>query len=243
MIIDAHVHIGKCQIFNLDICEKEIIESMEKNQIDISIIQPLPGAPDSDRVHSEIYKLTKKYPKKIYGLVNYNPRNKDFIEKVKIYKFEYGFVGIKVHTFGHSVAPNSEYGYKIFDIANEYNWPVMVHTGPGIPFSLPSLCIECAQKYPNINVILAHSGFAIFGNEAILSAKMVRNIYLETSSSSCDDLKVLVEEVGSDRVMFGSDLPIQVYSELAKVNSTIKDNLNKDNVFYKTAKNIFNISN
>ena len=43
--------------------------------------------------------------------------------------------------------------------------------------------------------------------------------------------------------MFGSDLPIQVYSELAKVNSTIKDNLNKDNVFYKTAKNIFNISN
>ena len=118
----------------------------------------------------------------------------------------------------------------------------MVHTGPGIPFSLPSLCIECAQKYPNINVILAHSVLQFLGTKQFKCKNgeeyLFRNIVF-----CCDDLKVLVEEVGSDRVMFGSDLPIQVYSELAKVNSTIKDNLNKDNVFYKTAKNIFNISN
>ena len=40
-----------------------------ENQIDISIIQPLPGAPDSDRVHSEIYKLTKNIPRKFMDLL------------------------------------------------------------------------------------------------------------------------------------------------------------------------------
>jgi predicted TIM-barrel fold metal-dependent hydrolase len=69
---------------------------------------------------------------------------------------ELHFVGLKLHTIGHGVNPLSEDGDLVFAIAHEFGIPAMVHTGPGIPFALPALCIPAAQKNPGLKIILAH---------------------------------------------------------------------------------------
>ena len=44
IIVDAHQHIGKCRIFNYDQTEEDIIGNMDTKGVDVSIVQPFPGA-------------------------------------------------------------------------------------------------------------------------------------------------------------------------------------------------------
>ena len=67
----------------------------------------------------------------------------------------------------------------------------MVHTGPGIPFALPALCIPAARKYPDLKIVLAHAGFAVFTAEAQVAATVCDNLYLETSWCIGEDLSLI----------------------------------------------------
>ena len=79
----------------------------------------------------------------------------------------------------------------------------MVHTGPGIPFALPALCIPAARKYPHLKIILAHAGFAVFSAEAQVAASVCDNLYLETSWCIGEDIRWMIDTIGADRVMLG----------------------------------------
>ena len=43
-ILDAHSHIGKCRVFDLDMTEEDLIKNMDANGIDAAIVQPFPRA-------------------------------------------------------------------------------------------------------------------------------------------------------------------------------------------------------
>ena len=92
----------------------------------------------------------------------------------------------------------------------------MVHTGPGVPFALPALCIPAARKYPDLKIILAHAGFAVFTAEAQVAASVCGNLYLETSWCIGEDIRWMIDTIGADRVMLGADLPSNVPVEYAK---------------------------
>jgi len=95
----------------------------------------------------------------------------------------------------------------------------MIHTGPGVPFALPSLALPMARKYPETPVVLAHAGYAIYTPEAQVAAMVADNIYLETSWTTSAQVAGLVRALGPERVMLGSDLPINTAPELAKYRS------------------------
>ena len=44
-VIDAHTHLGKCRVFDLDSAEDGLIDSMDEHSIDISLVQPYPRRP------------------------------------------------------------------------------------------------------------------------------------------------------------------------------------------------------
>jgi uncharacterized protein len=126
------------------------------------------------------------------------------------------FVGVKLHTIGHGVCALSEDGDRVFATAHALGIPAMVHTGPGVPFALPSLCIPAAQKYPGLKIILAHAGFAVFSAEAQVAASVCGNLYLETSWCIGEDIRWMISTIGPERVMLGADLPSNVPVEIAK---------------------------
>jgi hypothetical protein len=129
---------------------------------------------------------------------------------------ELKFVGVKLHTIGHGVLPLSEDGNTVFQTGQDLGVPVMVHTGPGIPFALPSLCIPLARKYPNLKIILAHAGFGVFSAEAQVAASVCDNLYLETSWCIGEDILWMIQTIGPDRVMMGADLTSNIPVEVAK---------------------------
>ena len=130
-----------------------------------------------------------------------------------------GFVGLKLHPLGHNIAPNHKSADKVFRVAAELGVPVIVHTGLGTPWSLPSLCIPPARRYPQLPVILAHAGWALYSCEAFVAAEVCPNILLEPSWCPTYVARKMIDQFGADRVLFGSDHVTNLPVELTKYRS------------------------
>ncbi|MGC2404039.1 MAG: amidohydrolase family protein [Acidobacteriaceae bacterium] len=216
--IDAHAHLGECCVFGLLATEEDILRRMDECKVDATILQPYPGATIASNTHDRIADMCARHPGRFFGIASVTPhRDHDAYERemercIKDLKF----VGIKLHTIGHGVNPLSEDGDFVFATSHRLGVPTMVHTGPGIPFALPALCIPAARKYPDLKIILAHAGFAVFSAEAQVAASVCENLYLETSWCIGEDIRWMIDTIGPDRVMLGADLPSNVPVEYAK---------------------------
>jgi len=242
-IIDTHIHLGECRVFGLDVSEQEILAGMDRNEIQAVIVQPFPGCKDYRATHDRIANMASKYPRRVFGLCSLSPhRDRDeYQREVERCIKQLGFVGLKLHTIGHAVLPLSEDGMATFETAATLGIPLMVHTGTGLPFSQPTLCLPAAKKFPQLKIILAHAGFTVVSAEAQIFATQYANIYLETSWCTSLDIGWMVRSLGPDRVMFGSDLPSNMSSELAKYRSLDLDANAFEQVFAGTAKTIFSL--
>jgi len=242
-VIDTHAHLGECCVFGLFATKEEMMRRMDENGIDATIVQPYPGAKDFLKRHDEIAELCEQNPGRFFGLASLSPHiGRDrYQREVERCVKELKFVGVKLHTIGHGVSPLSEDGNLVFETAHELGIPAMVHTGAGIPFSLPALCMPAAQRYPGLNIVLAHAGGGIVSAEAQVAASICNNLYLETSWCLGEDIRWMISTIGPDRVMMGADLPSNVPVELAKYRALELEPGVYDQVMGKTAIEVFNL--
>jgi uncharacterized protein len=242
--IDTHAHLGECCVFGLYATEEDMIRRMDESGVDATIVQPYPGATDYTRTHNEIAELCAKHPGRFFGLASVSPHiGKDkYHREIERCVKELKFVGLKLHTIGHAVNPLTEDGDMAFATAFEFGIPAMVHTGAGIPFSLPALCIPAANKYPKLKIVLAHAGGGIVSAEAQVAASICGNLYLETSWCIGEDIRWMINTIGSDRVMMGADLPSNVPVEIAKYQALDLEPAVYDKVMGETAIEVFNLS-
>ena len=216
--IDTHAHLGECCVFGLYATEEDMIRRMDESGVDATIVQPYPGAKDYVKRHDEIAALCAKYPGRFFGLASLSPHvgKEKYEREIERCVKDLKFVALKIHTIGHAVNPLSEDADVAFATANHFGIPCMVHTGMGIPFSLPALCIPAANKYPKLKIVLAHAGGGILSAEAQVAASICSNLYLETSWCLGVDIEWMINTIGPDRVMMGADLPSNVPVEFAK---------------------------
>ena len=208
-IVDAHTHIGPCRVFDLDDDEQGLLDSMNANGIDVSLVQPYPGAPSAAEVHDRIAAMAKANPGRVFGIASINPhqdRGAYFAELSRCVT-DLGFVAVKLHTIGHAMNPAGADGTTVFESARELGIPVMVHTGPGIPFAAPSSVAPQLEAFPDVPVVLAHAGHGIFSGEAILLGQKYPQVSMEPSWCTFYHVGMMVEALGADRVMLGTDLP------------------------------------
>ena len=220
MIIDTHTHLGYDYVFEEDFTFNELLTSMEKNRVDISIVQPgtVLDLKTVVEQHNAIADLARKMPGRIFGMANPNPHlpKDDYRGELERCVRDLGFVGVKMQTLGHGVDPGKSVGRRVFEVALDLKVPVMVHTGTGIPRSLPSALIPVAKDLPDLEIILAHCGGSMFASEAILAAQLCSSVHLETSWLPGFTIRRICRTLGADRVMFGSDHGDNVAAELTK---------------------------
>lgn len=208
-IVDAHTHIGPCRVFDIDDSEQDLIDSMNINQIDVSLVQPYPGAPSAKKVHDRIAEMAATNRGRVFGIASINPHQdrQIYFDELSRCVNDLHFVGVKLHTIGHAMNPAGADGTMVFESAQELGIPVMVHTGPGIPFAAPSSVAPQLEAFPDVPVVLAHAGHGIFSGEAIEVAKHYSQVSLEPSWCTFYHIGAMVDALGPDRVMLGSDLP------------------------------------
>lgn len=243
-IIDAHMHLGECRVFGINISEDELLRGLDQNGVDKVIVQPFPGCEDFRATHDRIANLAAKHPGRVYGLCSLSPHRKreEYYAEVERCVNQLDFVGVKLHTIGHAVLPLTEDGMLVFEVGTELKIPVMVHTGMGLPFAQPSLCLPAARKFPKTKIVLAHAGFTFLSAEAQVIASECTNIYLETSWCTSNDIGWMIRTLGSERVMLGSDLPANISSELAKYRGLGLEDRSLQQVLATTALTVFGLS-
>jgi len=108
-----------------------------------------------------------------------------------------------------------------------------------LPFALPSLCMMPARKFPDLTLIVAHSGGGVFVHEAILAAVFCPNILLELSSLMPHHVLEVLAHVPSARLMVGSDLPESLETEIGKVLTLEITEEDKRRMLFDTAAGVF----
>lgn len=218
MIIDTHTHLGTSKLSGLTISEADLLGAMEANDVDMALVMPHAVSDDPAEEHNKVAALCRKHPGRFRGIVNLTPLwdERAYRQEAARCVRELGFVAIKLNPMQHLTSPLMSNADKVFDCAADLGVPVIVHTGLGAPWALPSLCIPQARRHPDLPIILAHAGFAIYTAEAYVAALECPNIYLEPSWCSIHDMQWLLSRLGAGRMMMGSDLPANLPVELCK---------------------------
>ena len=245
MIVDAHTHLGYDYVFEEDFTIDDLLTNMEKNRVDISIVQPgtVLDLKTVVKQHNAIADLSEKMPRRIFGMANPNPHlpREQYCKELERCICDLGFLGVKMQTLGHGVDPGKSAGRKVFQAALDLGVPVMVHTGTGIPRSLPSALILIAKDFPALQIVLAHSGGSMFAGEAALAARLCSNIYLEASWLPGFMISGFCKSLGAERIMFGSDHGDNVAAELAKFGALGLTDKELEWCLGKTAAKVFKI--
>lgn len=118
------------------------------------------------------------------------------------------YVGLKFLPSYHKIALTGEGYRRALEFADERALPVLTHTWRGSPHCGPDQVRRIAEKYRNVRFLLGHS-FHDDWEQAIAVAREHPNTYLELTAvlGLRGVLDLLCERVGSDRLLFGVDLP------------------------------------
>jgi hypothetical protein len=228
-VVNAHHHIGnenvdKDRTFEWSENVAQIIDAMDENHVDASMLMPLGG--ENDRgvadVHDQIYEATQAYPGRLFGVAAPNPHlGTEFVhDEITRAVQELDFKYAKLHTLAWGVDPTSDIAYDFYDAASENDIPVMVHTGPhGMPFSVPGMLMPVAEDYPDMPIVMAHMGGAYtLTQEAILMAERYDNIYLDTTLALNMYIRRAMQQVGADRLLMAAEHSSNIPVALTKID-------------------------
>lgn len=220
MIIDFHCQIGPSRVLKRTITAREIVETMDKREIDKAVLLPS-ESPKKPRPYEDVLEALKEFPDRFFGFYWANPREEDVVQKMDMVVQKYGFKGVRFHpTFTGVAADDEDWVYPIAEKARQLKICMLVHSDTTV-LSSPWQVGILAMDFPGLPVVMAHMGFVdILANDgAINMAQRVPNLYLETSGVSAEDkVAQAVREAGASKVLFGSDIPLNDPAfEIAKI--------------------------
>lgn len=240
-IFDAHTHLGDALHSGRSCSADRMLAQMAGSGIDRSLLIPFPVVEDYRKQHDVIAAAVHAYPGRFAGAVCLNPflPRQEFLDEVRRCVEELGFCGIKLQPQYQALNPISARSDFLFEAACEHKIPVIWHTGTGAPFALPSLLIAPARRFPDLPIVLAHSGGSVYALEAIVAAGVCPNIYLELSSLMPHLVLEVMTHVPASRLMIGSDLPESVDAEISKIIGLPVTDDQKREVLWGTASRLF----
>jgi len=239
MIIDAHCHLGEG--FSASRSADELLKEMDENNVAKAVIVPMDRsiAVYNHEGNDFLLKVSRKYPERFIPMTTVNPWFGDKAIEELQWSFKEGARGLKFHPFLQGFRIGDEVTFPLIELAIRYQKPIYFHTGTPIS-GMPYQLTEVAMRYPEGNFIMGHMATTDFWNDVALATNAVQNIYLETSVNNPSSIKAMVEKVGADRMLYGSDSPENSISvEIEKINKVVDSEEERRYIFEITAKKLF----
>lgn len=245
MIIDVHSHLGWDHTFDREFTAEALLQKHEACGVEISIVQPgtCHDVETVRRQHDAIAALAAAHPGRFYGMANPSPHLPEAVYEAELTRCvrELGFIGVKLHPLAHACAPGSRDARKLFVLAAQLQIPVMVHTGTGIPFANPAGLIPLAQEFPQLKIVMAHSGFMIAAGDAATVLRLCPNVSADLSWTAGFLVRPWVKELGPRRFMLASDHADNCAAELAKLRGCGLSEEELEWVLGRTATEVFGL--
>ena len=233
MLIDFHVHtfpdaiaektlaylLGKMrdtykvnQKINYGGTPSLLLESMEENGVDISVVMPIATKPSQ---YASINKFAKDITTdKIISFGSIHPQDTDIEYKVREL-FDMGFKGIKLHPDYQETNADSDEFIRLVKCATEKGMYVTIHSGHDIGIVAPfkgdlSRMRTLLDKVDDSFVILAHMGAFNQWDDVekyIINSKAYFDLSVISRFIDIDQYRRIIENHGTDKILFGSDMP------------------------------------
>ena len=239
-IFDVHGHIDPDPRFFTPNCDGAgVYDTLDKlgiNGICVSSVMAFDS--DVNLGNETVLKATEDFKGRIYGYFLPNPYRECYPEKYLTGKN--GILGVKIHANGNRTVIDNPAYYPSYEIADALGMPVLIHTWSDGEVRLVQ---KLAKEFKNANFIIAHSAMLVpYRNSCVEACKSADNIYVDTAlSSSCEGtVEYIVDKVGADKVLYGSDLTFfdcrQTVGKIGLANISEED---KIKIYGLNAKRLF----
>jgi uncharacterized protein len=248
--IDIHAHYGRYIKEEAPVLTRlmsaeasDVVELAKKANTDLTCVSPTsalmpPGKSDAVLWNSKVSRDIQGTRELRFWVV-VDPKNPETYNQAdELLKLQC-CCGIKVHPESHGY-PISEYGDEIFSFACKHNATVLSHSGQRN--SIPEDFVPFADEFKDVVIILAHLGNSWDGDPThqVRAAQSARhgNVFIDTSSAMSimnGLLEWAVKEVGSDRILYGTDSPLyfapaqRIRIDYAKISNDDKKKILREN--------------
>jgi predicted TIM-barrel fold metal-dependent hydrolase len=224
MIIDAHAHIGATTHQKsppslgvmYDVADgPALVALMDETGIDKAVVFPAHTVgPDLDenyeRGNKRVADAVSAFPDRLIGFARVDPRyGRRASDELKRCVDDYGVRGLKLHPNWECFRPsNLRLLSPLLERLSDLKFPLLIYVGYELTAE-PTQSLVLAKAFPDVPVMLSHLGFRL-ATDSLIIAKEAANIYLEVSGVGSGVVNRAIKQVGSDRVIFGSDVPYSI---------------------------------
>jgi predicted TIM-barrel fold metal-dependent hydrolase len=189
---------------------KEMIRTMDECGVRMLVFSHHMAlfAPDLGNVPA--VEAVRRYPDRLRAYCAVNPNYPELL-CADLATFEAHsdvYVGFKFLPDYHGIALSDERYRPAWEYADRQGLLVLTHTWGDSALDGPAVVRQMADRYPRVKLLLGHSCHGEW-DAAVQLAHDFENTYLELTAIFDDRgiLEKFVREVGSDRMLFGTDLP------------------------------------
>ncbi len=241
MIIDFHTHIFG-GVYAPAIDPKHFISVMDRNHIEKSLLLPYDGFFSNFQQDNDlISRIVGQYPDRFAGLGTINPRHVDALGEIGRCLDETNLIGFKFHSWLQAFGPLDVDFLRLAEEGNRRKALFFFHDGTP-PYSEPFQLAEIARRFPDLTVVLGHSGLPDLWRESMLSALKYDNVWLCFCGTPHWGMKEITERMNGERIVWGTDYPAakeqDVTERIKQVQYLPFSDSIKDKILYKNAKRL-----
>jgi uncharacterized protein len=170
-----------------------------------------------------IADLAAKHPTRFRPFCAVDPRRKDAMEILEICIKDYGMKGVGECHPDTGWAPNGRDAYRMLEKLQEWDVPMLTHTGLFFPpmhsrLNHPMLLDDVCSDFPELTVIAGHSGRLLWWRTVAHLAAIHPNFYGELAGFQttamrdfpqfCMILRSFIDIAGPHKLMWATDDPI-----------------------------------
>ena len=251
----------------------DLIAHMDRHDITYAVVQ----ARAANVSNEHVAEAVKKYPGRLFGLLRMGHDQEaahDYLDDptpvrdaapdhISYCIEELGMKGMGecfIRAFTASVNPQQiEKDLRpIMDTLDRYKMPIQFPTAwsqfpGGLFYGNPVWADEVAGHYPEVPVILTKMGRSLqsYFDTALSVAMRNSNVYFDVVGTNTEHLRIAIDAIGSDRIMFGSDWSatwryLQDPADLYTIRKRVLDNANltedeRENIMWRTANKVFKL--
>lgn len=235
--------------------EERLLKDMDSNNIQKAVVQQI-NPPDKSC--GEVMDAIVKRNDRLYTFASVHPYDKDIHAKIDRY-MRMDIKGWKLNPHVWGVPIDCDETINLLKELAKTKLPIMSCSGIGLPKEVITSSVPTKQTkkealmqqlskfekvldyIPEATFILAHSG--CFDYEHIFDImRRYPNTYTDISVQPSENISKLIKEIGSHRILFGTDYPFitQAFSIVSVLRAT-ENEQERMNIFSNNAKMILNI--
>ncbi|MBP3633924.1 MAG: amidohydrolase [Oscillospiraceae bacterium] len=227
-------------------CKPHILRGEELYGISKFYISTIDGPayyPDADvltRCNDMTLDFMKERPDLVRGMVYLNPKNENTLDELQR-RVDEGFVGVKLWVSQYCDDPSV---YPLAERLIELDMPLLLHVFYKSIAQFPdetraNHVRNLADRYPELKIVMAHLGGDVY--HAMRVIKDCPNVYVDNSGSrgGGPDMTHAYKMVGADRLLFGSDSPIDAAPALGQILDLDIPEEEMEKMLWKNAHKLF----